>query len=312
MKDVNNTAYIEGYVFSHKLREVYSKKRNQNFITGSIDVAVDEVGANVVTVNYRFITPTYKSGAENRTYKILKRIIEDENTTWIKSGKEAMRVQIEPEIAVNDFVGRDGEIVSAKILDGTFISVIEGRDLAPEKDRNRFEADMLITSVQHIDANPEREIEEHAVLKGAVFTVYRQELVPVEFEVYNPRGIVYFEDAEISNSKPLFTKVSGAINSLTVTREIKEESAFGELKVRSIPRKVKRWEVTAAAATPYEFGEDGALTPQELQTKIQDRNVRLAEVKRRDEEYKASRAPKAAPKVTNPYRTESIAGDFVF
>ena len=51
-----------------------------------------------------------------------------------------------------------------------------------------------------------------------------------------------------------------------------------------------------ASQNPYDFGEEGVLTGEELTKAMQDRQVKLAEEKKRSEEYKAQKNnPVAAP-----------------
>ena len=99
----------------------------------------------------------------------------------------------------------------------------------------------------------------------------------------------YFEDLGASQNEPVFTKVWGKITCNSIVNEVKEETAFGEEAVRTFERKIKEWLITGTSKVPYEFGEEGVLTVEELKKAAQDREVRLAEIKKRRDEYAASR-----------------------
>jgi hypothetical protein len=106
----------------------------------------------------------------------------------------------------------------------------------------------------------------------------------------------YFEGLGASGSEPVYTWVEGVINCNTVKNEVKEESAFGGDSVRTFEKKTKEWLVVRASQNPYDFGEEGVLTGEELTKAMQDRQVKLAEEKKRSEEYKAQKNnPVAAP-----------------
>ena len=82
------------------------------------------------------------------------------------------------------------------------------------------------------------------------------------------------------------------------------ESAFGEAAVDVTQRTVREWVVTGAQKEPYAFGEGGFMTMADLQKAVENRNLMLAETKKRSEEYYASRsaapAPAAAPNPAIP------------
>jgi hypothetical protein len=304
MRRNKNTEKIQGYVYQHSLEEKTVKNENspnygKPFINGNLDVAVDEEGLNVITVHFSFVTEITKSGKRNSTYQNLKRII-DEDKTWIECGKEeALKVDINTALDLNDFYNQNDELVSAKRNEGGFVSIVN--NLIDETERNRFNVDMLITSTKLTEADEEKNIKEpFLTLRGAIFN-FRNDLLPTEFVVKNPSGIEYFENMGISNSNPLYTQLWGKIMSTTSTITLKgEETAFGgEAAVRTIERKTKEWIVTQAAKNPYDFGDEGVLTVDELTKAMQDREVHLADIKRRNEEYQNSKNSKTVPSFDN-------------
>lgn len=294
MRKATNSERIEGRVYQHSLtvktvQNQTSPNFGKEFIAGDIEIAVDEAGLNVIPVHFTYVTPTTSSGAENRTFSVLKKII-DGGKTWITNGKdEALKVRIDTAIALNDFYTQDGTLVSTKKNEGGFVSIING-ELAPENERNTFTVDMLITAVNRIEKNEEKNINEDFVtVRGAIFN-FRNELLPLDFLVRNVDGMKYFEDLGVTGAEPLYTKVWGRINCGTILNEVKEDSAFGESAVRTYERKIREWVITGTAKVPYEFGDENVLTADEVTKAQQDREVMLAETKKRSEEYRASKS----------------------
>ena len=292
MRKPQNTERVEGYIYQHDLtvKQVQNQSSDnfgKDFIAGNIEVATDDECLNVIKVHFTYVTPTNKSGAENRTYSVLKKII-DENKTITAVGKEnATKVRIDTALALNDFYNQNDELVSAKTNEGGFVTIIN--ELGEPKERNRFTVDMVITGVTHVDADAEKKIDEHALVRGAIFN-FRNDLLPVEFKVKNAEGIKYFEGLGATNAEPIYTKVWGDIVSETTTTTQEVESAFGEAAVRTYRNTSKEWVITGTAKVPYDFGDESILTADELQKASADRQVYLADVKKRADEYKASRA----------------------
>ena len=292
-KDMINKVHIEGRVYNHTLQHKVSGEKSKNpgtpFIQGQINVATDEEGINVIPVRFSYVTEFYpKSGKPNDTYKVLSEIIDD-GECWEKDGKEqAPQIRIDGDIAVNDFPGRDGEMVEAKQVRGSFVHFAQGNYKlnVNEDKRNTFEADMLIAAV--IDQEVENG-DDYINIRGYVFA-YRNALVPVTFTVRNPGGISYFQKCDISNSNPLLTKVWG--NIISTTQEIKTEveSAWGGPQVNVTTRTLRAWEVTGSSDVPYEWDDESTLTMAEFKKLMQQREETKALAKKDAEEYQARRA----------------------
>ena len=293
-----NTEKIEGYVYStgsnfNQLSERVTGENSKNpgtkYIAGDLDIAVDDTGLNVITIHYTYVTETYKSGRTNNTYTALKRIIDNPNRTWVNGGKDnAFKVQCTgTSIALNDFIAGDGSKVAAIRNENGFCSIVN--ELGPETERNTFTADMLITKVTHIDADPDKNIaEDFTTVSGAIFG-YGPVLLPVSFVVRNKMGMNYFENLDATPSKPVFTKVWGRINCMTIKTERTEESAFGEAAVQTYERKSREYVITGTAKVPYDFGDEQVLTTADVNKMTQDRQVMLAEVEKRYNERQANK-----------------------
>ena len=124
----------------------------------------------------------------------------------------------------------------------------------------------------------------------------------------------YFDSLDISPSNPVYTKVWGKIT----TRVIKSasaptESAWGKPVIFERERKEKEWEITGSQSEVYEFGAEGVITAAELTECMQNREVYLAEIKKRQEDYIASKKAAATPTPTPAVDTQTVKnGNFSF
>ena len=302
MRKIVNREHIEGILFQHDLelktvQNETSANYGKEFIAGNVEIAVDEEGLNVIPVHFTYVTEVTNSGKKSPTFTALKRII-DEDKSIVSVGKdEAFKIKIDTALSVNDFYSNDDQLVSVKVNEGGFISIVN--NLCDEKERNTWEADMVITGCNIIEADPEKNIDaDYMQVKGAIFN-FRNELLPIEFILRNKDGFKHFEDMDASPAEPTFTKVWGRINCLTKTTTVEEETAFGEAAVRTYERKVKEWEITGTPRViSYDFGGED-LTVEELTKAMQDRELKLADIKKRSDEYKAQ-------KVSNNTVTKNI------
>lgn len=318
MRKAENKVHVEGRLYQHSL-EIKTVQNSQSanfgkqFIAGNVDVATDEEGVNVIPVHFTYVTEETSKGEKNRTFAVLKQII-DGAKTWLGSSKdEALKVKIDTALALNDFYTQDGTLVSSKQIEGGFISVVNG-DLCPADERNTWEADMLITGTTYIEADEERNIkEDFLTLKGAIFN-FRNALLPVDFTVRNKDGMSYFESLEASPADPKYIRVWGKIFNKTIKIETQEESAFGEPVTKTTTRREREWLLTGAKKALHDFGDESILTADEVTKAIQDRNVMLADIKKRSDEYRASKegTTAAAPVAKATPTAKAPAGGFTF
>lgn len=315
MRKTTNREHIEGRVYDHNLNLRISGPTSKNpgveFINGSLDVATDDEGLNVVTVNFVYVTETTAKGTKNEAFSVLKDIIDNGKTILANGMNDAMMVRIDTSLGLNDFyTNRSGkeELVSAKRNEGGFIHFTNKLD--DEAKRNLFECDMLINGTRLVEADPEKNIPaDYLIVKGAVFN-FRNAILPVDFVVKNPGGIKYFESLEASSSNMVFTKVWGKIECQTIVSKREEESAFGEPAVKEYERKVREWVITGTAKEPYEMDdEQNGITLDEIKKALSDREMALADIKKRNDEYQARRAS-AAP--TSVASAPAAAGGFNF
>jgi hypothetical protein len=302
MMKVRNKTRIDGRLYQHSLElkesGPNSKTPGTKFISGNVEIATDNDITNIVTVHYTYVTATTSTGKSNATFNVLKDIIDGKLGSVMANGADnAAVITIDSAIGLNEFFSdRSGkeELVSAKRNEGGFAVVKSAAD-EDETKRNTFDVDMIITGTRMIEADPEKDLPEKMILRGAIFD-FRNSLLPIELSVVNPRAISYFESLEVTQRNPVFTRLQGRQVSEVVTREVVEESAFGDPVVKKFASTRKDWVVTWAASEPYAWDDESTITAAELTKAMSDRETYLATLKQRQDEYKASKnQPAAAP-----------------
>lgn len=288
-----NKCSIQGYVYDKgegrkKLQKRVSgenaKNPGQEYIQGELNIATDESATNVVAVWFQYVAPTYPARGDkperpNPTFQTLETIINN-GTIFKEVGTAATTVRIDGNIGVNDWYDRDGELVSNKRIEGSFIHLMNGSEKIAAERASTFEADMVISSVA--EREMENEEDNYVNINGYVFN-FRNDVLPVTFTVRNEAGMKYFLDQDY----PMVTKVWGGIVSNIVKIEHVTESAFGAPTVDVTTRSIRAWDVTGASKEPMEWDDESTITREELKQKVRERETRLAEQKKRDEEYRS-------------------------
>ena len=109
MKNFTNKEFFEGRLYSFdlekkKVQNVNSPNFGKEFWSGTLNIATDEEGLNIVPVHYTFVTSTFaKSGKTDSRYTALEKI-KNENKTWLEVGKDnAEMIRLTPSGDLNDF-----------------------------------------------------------------------------------------------------------------------------------------------------------------------------------------------------------------
>lgn len=294
MKKTKNETHIEGYLYENKLDIKTSGPKTKNpgveFINGTIGIATDEEMLNVVQVHFTYVTETTAKGKPNATFTVLKNIIDGKIGNVVEHGKEnAGLLRIDSAIGLNEWYDKDDKLVSQKRNEGGFVHVATLSEINDnEAQRATFNTDIVITGCTRQEANEERGVPEKVIVRGAIFD-FRGSLLPVEFSAINAGAMNYFEGLEASNKNPIFTRVWGKQVSQTVTRTITEESAFGAPSVKTVKSSFKDYEITGAIPEPYVWDDEETITAVEMKEAMANREVALAEIKKRQDEYQESK-----------------------
>lgn len=292
-KTMINQTHIEGYVYEHKLELKTSDENSKNpgteFINGTLSIATDDEMLNVVQVHFTYVTAVTSKGKKNATFDVLQAIIEGKIGSVMKHGKEnAGKVRIDSAIGLNEWYDtktQGSPLVSVKRNEGGFVHQVT--ELGDPKTRATFNADIVITKATRIEADEERNRPEKVIVSGYIFD-FRKTIMPVDFSVTAPRAMDYFEGLEATEKNPTFTRVQGNQVSQTVVREIKEESAFGDAAVREVRNSYRDFVINWAQAEPYMWDDEETILASEFSKAMSEREIYLAEIKKRQDEYQAN------------------------
>lgn len=311
-----NASHIEGFVYDHTLELRKSGERSKNpgtpFIMGNLSIAVDNALTNIIPVHFTYVTETTASGKTNATFTVLSDIINGKIGSVMKnSAAEAGRVRIDSAIGLNEFYSnRNGteELVSVKRNEGGFVH--SANQIADDENmRNTFAADMIITSVTRSEGDTPR-----AELRGCIFS-FRKEVLPVTFTVTNEHGIDYFESLDASPSNPVFTKVWGhQVQTAVQKKAVNNDNGWGEVNLQETTGPRKEWIVSGSNPETYEWDTEETITTEELKKAMSDREIYLAELKHRQEEYQANKnnAATAAASQPSSFQTNGNKEKFKF
>lgn len=318
MRNMVNEVNCSGRLYSHKLElrtsGTNSKHPGTEFIRGSISIATDPEMLNIVDVFYTYVTATTASGKKNGSFTVLKNIIDGKIKNYMEYGDEADYVNVSSAIGLNEFYSSTSgqeELVSAKRYAGGFINQITALDVPDnEFDRNKFLVDMVITSARSLEPDEEKNLSARMILKGVIFD-FRKAILPVEFMLYDENGMRYCESLEISNKNPVVTLIQGHQVSKTVTRKVETETSFGPPIVEVKTSSQKEFVADSFRAEPYEWNVEGIITEEELRKAMADRNVYLATLKQRQDEYNASKTTTSSGTNTG-FKSVSSSDEFDF
>ena len=312
-KKLINETHLEGFIYDHKLAIKESGPQSKNpgteFISGTLNIATDDAMMNVIPVHFTYTTATFgTSGKTNTTFGILKDIIDGKVKTVVSDGKEnAACVRVDSNLALNEWYDKEDKLVSVMRNEGGFVHIVPANEIdSNENKRNTFKVDIVINGCIRQEADDEKGTPEKMTIKGAIFN-FKNELLPVKLSVVNPAAMNYFESLDASQNTPVFTKLWGNQISETKTTIKTEESAFGDDAVTETKSSYKDFVITGAAKSTYEWDTEETILASELSEAMAQREVTLAEIKKRQDEYQASKnnaipaaaAPTAAPTKAN-------------
>ena len=290
---LTNETHIEGLLYEHKLTRKTAGEKAANpgveFINGEISIATNNERTNVVKVHFSYVTANTKNGKPNTTFNVLSNIIDGKIDSIMEHGVEnAGMLRVDSAIGLNEWYDKEDKLVSQKRNEGGFVHQVTSL-CEEENNRNTFKVDIVITSCNRVEADPDRDTPEKMIVKGAVFD-FRGALLPVELTVLAPKAMDYFESLDASNKEPVFTKVWGKQVSQSIVKKTVEESAFGDDSVTETVTSYRDFVITGAAKETYEWDSEDTMTAAQLKEKVAEREITLASIKQRQEEYQASKA----------------------
>ena len=301
-KNLINETHIEGYLYDHKLEKKVSGPNAKNpgteFIAGTISVATDEKMQNVINLHYTYVTAVTAKGSANATFTALDKIITDNPTVLNVGMEKAVKVRCDSAVDLNEWFREltDEKPQSIVRNEGGFVHIVNAIN-EDEKQRNTFKTDIVITSVKDVEADAEKGTDACVRVRGAIFN-FRKALLPVEFVARSKGAMAYFQNLDVSAKHPIFTCVWGRQQNQTVVTRTVTESAFGEDEVRERQTTTREFVITGASKTPYIWDDEDYITAAELSQAMSDRELYLASIKKRQEEYQASKGSGSAAAVS--------------
>ena len=295
MRKTINQVHVEGYFYDTDIAlKTVQNKNSANygtqFYNGSISIATDEACTNIVKIFFTYVTATTKSGNVSPTFTNISKLLEGGHTVTAEGKENAVMISIDTAFAENNYwSAQKNETISQARLEGGFVNVLTVIN-PDEKQRATFEVDTLINGVKRTSPD---EGEEYVTINGAVFN-FRNDIQLVTFKSYD--GADYFEDL-VSDGGPHFLRLFGILDFKNISITTEEEGAFGGPIVKTRTTRKRDFVVNNANPAEYDIAdEEGAdLQPAEVKKALQDREVRLAEVKKNYDEYQANKASAVAP-----------------
>lgn len=261
MKNKINKEVLEGRLYDFDLEKKVVKNQTskyfgQEFWTGTLHIATDEAGLNIIPVHYTFVFPTFgSSGKVDNRFSAFEKIAAEEKT-WLKVGKdEAEKIRLTPSGDLNDFyMVNDERMVSAQRNEGGFITFI--KELSPEGSaRNKFTYDMVINKVTVVEPKEGTDDVLHARIHGVIFN-FREAILPWDIIAYNPKAIEYFEGLGVSSKDPVYTQVWGSVRNTTVKVEREIENAWGDPVIEYSERTRREWVIEGSKPQVYDFTDE--------------------------------------------------------
>ena len=151
MKNCVNETHIEGILYEHDLELKKSGPNSKNpgteFITGTISIATDNAGVNIVPVHFTYVTATTSKGTPNATFNTLNSILNGSIGTKMKDGvMKAAKIRVDSTVGLNEFYSdRSGkeELISVKRNEGGFVHIVTDGLKEDEKERNTFKLSLI-------------------------------------------------------------------------------------------------------------------------------------------------------------------------
>ena len=293
-----NKINVEGYLFDFDIKEFtvqneQSKNFGKPYMRADLSVATDEEGLNVITVHYPYVAEAFASEKKDSRFPMLKKILESE-ASWLNKGKEgAMKLQLSPSAAINDFYSdRTNQMVAAQRPEGGFINEVTSFK-TKDGGRRKFTLDVIIFGATLVEADQEKNITEDYVKINCVAFDFQNNILPYTLVAKSePAGAMdYFLGLDASKSHPVYTQVWGEIVSTTVKIKKVTENAFGKPDVDVTESKRTEWVVTGATPDTYVFDDESTITAEELNEAIANRNIKLEEIKTQALERKNADTP---------------------
>ena len=245
-----NQINMDGMLYNYKLEIVDTQKGEA--ISGDVTVQVDAEGTTA-TLRY-FAYPTYNNGKENRTFGILKDMLDGKYKTVTENGDDADWIALSGSIDSSYFMpqGQNDieEMACAQKARGSFINANQKKQY-----RNSWKLDMLITDIQMVDADEEKGLDAYLKVNGYWIDDYRDLIKFVKLQARTEAAMAYISGLEASQNHPYYVNVRGGM--AKVDRVVVRKNAFGEDEKEIYSSTC--WQIGAMDPEPYDFYDEAIM-----------------------------------------------------
>ena len=239
-----------------------------------------EVPINMFSNKYK------NDGNPSPAYEAIERVMK-EYVSIAACGSEAQADKVivtgskNTRIQMNDFIGRDGNVVSDPRLTASFVSKVTG-DFNPEAS---FELECMFNSMHRVTDSEGVELDPAKLELQVVVPLYGGKVQVMKLYATSPNAINYIESNWESGKT---YRVNGRLNFTAHTVETITEAAFGDPIKKSHTISAKEFIVTSGSE-PYDSELEFNLG--EIQTAIAQRK---ADIETKKNQAKAAPAPAAS------------------
>ena len=295
LESKENSVKIEGILSEIDLEAGSYNKDGKTVekIGGSIKVRVNQMlnGAEVeldIPV-YMFANKLTNKGTPNPAYASIERVMNEYKSIAAVGIDAADRVRITgANIRMNEYYGQGDKLNSYPRINASFVTKVT--DMSKYNPEATFSAIFAIGSMGYETDKDGVEVADRYKIRG-IMPQYGGSVDVIDFFATSPNVIdavsSYWEQGDT-------VKINGKLNFTSKTEEKLVEVDFGEPRVERKTISVSELIITGGSQTPLEG--DFAFDMDEIQTALEARQARLAELKAKAKAKDAKSAPKAAPK----------------
>ena len=295
LESKENSVKIEGILSEIDLEAGSYNKDGKTVekIGGSIKVRVNQMlnGAEVeldIPV-YMFANKLTNKGTPNPAYASIERVMNEYKSIAAVGIDAADRVRITgANIRMNEYYGQGDKLNSYPRINASFVTKVT--DMSKYNPEASFSAIFAIGSMGYETDKDGVEVADRYKIRG-IMPQYGGSVDVIDFFATSPNVIdavsSYWEQGDT-------VKINGKLNFTSKTEEKLVEVDFGEPRVERKTISVSELIITGGSQTPLEG--DFAFDMDEIQTALEARQARLAELKAKAKAKDAKSAPKAAPK----------------
>ena len=295
LESKENSVKIEGILSEIDLEAGSYNKDGKTFekIGGSIKVRVNQMlnGAEVeldIPV-YMFANKLTNKGTPNPAYASIERVMNEYKSIAAVGIDAADRVRITgANIRMNEYYGQGDKLNSYPRINASFVTKVT--DMSKYNPEATFSAIFAIGSMGYETDKDGVEVADRYKIRG-IMPQYGGSVDVIDFFATSPNVIdavsSYWEQGDT-------VKINGKLNFTSKTEEKLVEVDFGEPRVERKTISVSELIITGGSQTPLEG--DFAFDMDEIQTALEARQARLAELKSKAKAKDTKSAPKAAPK----------------